>query len=92
MSVKLTAYLNSILNKVPRSFGGNLVVPVEGNEALTAYIPDQKNAFSMEASSISSVVFSYIPLSDLMFLLSIVLGEKKLVIMSENLNLLTSTL
>lgn len=74
------------------TFGSLLEFKYKNFEKVTAQICDRSQAFTMEAAWAAPLVFSYFPMKDLIHLLSAVMLEKKIVLMSQNLALLTSTL
>jgi len=55
-------------------------------------IQDREAAYSMESDWAYCTVFSYLTLKDLLWLFAALMLEKKLVFLSKNLYLLTSTL
>lgn len=85
-------YFYKVLLHPPGNLGSTMKIAYAKDEAKDIMIPTNEFAFTMEAVWACPLVFSYLPLADFMYLFSIVLSERKLVIMSTNLNLLTSTL
>lgn len=74
------------------TFESRLSIEEYPYEAVTAIVASKNDAFTMEGVWACPLVFSFIPRADLLHLVSAVLLEKKVVIVCQNLALVSSIL
>ena len=74
------------------SFNSQIEITEERFEKVSYQLQSAEEAEFMEGEWAGPIVFSYFPLNDLLHLLSLVLLEKRIILFSKNLALLTSTM